>query len=86
VTGGGPLPVALSTLAVAALFGPVRARVREVVERRFYRSRYDAQQTLDRFASRLRDEVELDAVARSLTGVAGQTVRPSAVGVWIRAR
>ncbi len=86
VTGGGPLPVAVSTLAVAALFGPVRARVRELVERRFYRSRYDAQSTLDRFSAGLRDEVELDAVARSLIGVAGQAVRPSAAGVWIRAR
>jgi hypothetical protein len=85
VTGNETLPVALSTLAIAALFGPVRARVREVVDRRFYRSRYDAQRTLERFATELRDQVELEAVAHSLAGVAGRAVRPTTIGVWVRA-
>jgi hypothetical protein len=86
VTGGGPLPVALSTLATAAMFGPVRARVREAVDRRFYRSRYDAERTLESFGARLRDEVELDAVAQSLLGTAGRAVRPATAGVWVRGR
>jgi len=86
VTGGQTLPVALSTLAIAALFGPVRARVRDAVDRRFYRSRYDSQRTLEAFASRLRGEVELDAVAGALVAAATQTVRPASVGTWIRGR
>jgi len=84
VTGGETLPVALSTLVIAALFGPARARVREAVDRRFYRSRYDAQRTLEQFAGQLRDQVELEAVGRSLVDVAGQAVRPAAIGIWVR--
>ena len=83
-TGGGTLPVALSTLAIAALFGPVRARVRAIVDRRFYRSRYDAQRTLELFAARLRDQVELDAVAGSLVGAADRVMQPSSISVWVR--
>jgi hypothetical protein len=86
VTGDDLLPVALSTLAIAALFGPVRARVRDVVDRRFYRSRYDAQRTLEAFGARLRDEVELDQVARALVGTATRAVRPASAGVWLRGR
>lgn len=86
LTGGGTLPVALSILAIAALFGPVRSRVRALVDRRFYRSRYDAQRTVEAFAARLRDQVELDAVGRTLTTAADEAVRPASVGVWIRGR
>ena len=85
LTGSDTLPVAVSTLAIAALFGPIRSRVRAFVDRRFYRSRYDAQRTLASFAGRLRDEVELDAVGVALVATASQAVRPTAAGVWIRA-
>jgi len=86
VTGGQTIPVAASTLVIAALFGPVRARVRDAVDRRFYRSRYDAQRTLEAFASHLRGEVELDAVAGALATAVTRTVRPASVGTWIRRR
>jgi hypothetical protein len=82
--GGETLPIALSTLTIAALFGPVRARVRALVDRRFYRSRYDAQRTLAVFATRLREEVELEAVGAALVATAGRAVRPTAAAVWLR--
>jgi hypothetical protein len=84
--GGGTIPVAISTLATAALFGPVRGRVRMLVDQRFYRSRYDAEQTVAAFTRRLRDEVELEAVAAALVGVAAQTVRPHGATLWVRGR
>jgi hypothetical protein len=84
VTGGGTLPVALSTLAIAALFGPVRTRVRRLVDRRFYRSRYDAQSTLEQFAVQVRDQMELEAVGTTLTATVRGAVRPASIGLWIR--
>ena len=84
VTGGETLPVALSTLAIAALFGPVRAQVREAVDRRFYRSRYRADRALGIFAARLRDQVELESVGRILVDATAQTVQPSSASVWLR--
>lgn len=86
ILGGGTLPVALSTLATAALFGPVRNRVRLLIDRRFYRARYDTERTVEAFARRLRDEVELEAVASAFIGVAGQAVRPSGATLWVRRR
>jgi hypothetical protein len=86
LTGGETIPVALSTLMIAALFVPVRTRVRQVVDRRFYRSRYDAQRTVESFAGRIRDEVELEAVGQVLATTVGEAVRPASIGVWLRAR
>jgi hypothetical protein len=78
------LAVAGSTLLVAALFGPIRRRVQAAVDRRFYRSRYDAQRIADAFSTRLRDEVELDAVVDDLRGSVDRAMHPAFIGVWIR--
>jgi hypothetical protein len=86
LTGGETIPVALSTLTIAALFGPLRKRVRDGVDRRFYRSRYNTQRILETFAARLRDEVALESVSAALADTAGRTVRPASAGVWIRER
>jgi hypothetical protein len=76
--------VAASTLVAAALFNPLRGRVQRVVDRRFNRARYDAEATVDAFAARLRDAVDLDAVQAELLEVVQRTVEPSHATVWLR--
>jgi hypothetical protein len=82
VTGGSDLAVAASTLVVVALFHPVRTRLQLVVDRRFHRSRYDAQQMVTTFAARLRDEVDLDSLEADLREVVTVAVAPSHAWLW----
>jgi hypothetical protein len=82
--GGNQLVTVVSTLAIAASFAPLRRRVQNTIDRRFYRSRYNAARTVEAFGEGLRDEVDLNTLCGRLVAVVDETMQPENVSLWLK--
>ncbi|MGW8226118.1 MAG: hypothetical protein ACWGOY_10305 [Anaerolineales bacterium] len=78
-----PIVIVISTLGIAALFNPLRHRIQDFIDRRFYRKKYNAEQALDQFASTARDEVDLSNLTAALIGVVDKTIQPEHIAIWL---
>jgi hypothetical protein len=83
-TRGSDIAIAASSLGVAALFGPALRRIRDTIDRRFYRRKYDAVRTVEAFGSRLREDVDLDGLTADLLGIVQETMQPTQISLWVR--
>jgi hypothetical protein len=79
-----PFAIVISTLVIAALFAPLRRRIQNVIDRRYYRKKYDAQQVLAQFAQTCRDETDMDALTAELQHVIQETLQPYQITLWYR--
>jgi hypothetical protein len=83
-TRGSDIAIAASSLGVAVLFGPALRRIRDAIDRRFYRRKYDAARTLQAFSGRLREDVDLDGLTADLLDIIQETMQPTQVSLWVR--